>query len=461
MTESAAKNEYDAMFEERGVAAGPVSHPVAALYGVGSLGTATFVIVPQLYLLFFMTEWLAIPAAWAGLVLLLPKLWEFLFDPAVGAWSDRLDTRWGRRAPPMLVGAALFTVAFAFLFGPPLTGAPLSQAIIIALLYLVCTSAYALYSVPYVTIPAELPGSGPSRVRVIAWRMGFVSIGVLFAGVSAPLLVDRFGGGTGGFAAMGLVLAIVSGASMLMALPAIYRMPRMCGSAASVPLSDQLRAAIANLPFVRLWLAYVIQLVATAISLAALPYFVKYVLRGDEELVTYAFVIFTVTSLLFLPATAWLARRIGQQRAYIAASIVYAAGQLAVLFGAGQDQTALFLTAFALIGIGNAGQQLLPFAMLPRAVDHDRARFGQNREGAFTGFWVAGEKLGLALGGAAAGAILAVGGFVERAADGGSQPHSALIAIVASMTAIPAALFVLSLVPLSGFDAAFEKKRAT
>ena len=73
----------------------------------------------------------------------------------------------------------------------------------------------------------------------------------------------------------------------------------------------------------------------------------KYVLRGDEELVTYAFVIFTVTSLLFLPATAWLARRIGQQRAYIAASIVYAAGQLAVLLGAGQDQTALFLTAFA------------------------------------------------------------------------------------------------------------------
>lgn len=94
----------------------PLGHPLAALYGIGSIGTATFVIVPQLYLLFFMTETLAIPAGYATLVLLLPKLWEFIFDPAVGGFSDRLSERWGRRLPPMLLGAPLFGVGFALLF---------------------------------------------------------------------------------------------------------------------------------------------------------------------------------------------------------------------------------------------------------------------------------------------------------------------------------------------------------
>src|SRR5690554_5583908 len=68
-------------------------------YGVGSVGTAIFVIAPQILLLYFMTEALGIPPAAAGLALLFPKLVEFFTDPLIGRWSDKIQSRWGRRRP--------------------------------------------------------------------------------------------------------------------------------------------------------------------------------------------------------------------------------------------------------------------------------------------------------------------------------------------------------------------------
>ncbi|GAB5484570.1 MAG: MFS transporter [Parasphingorhabdus sp.] len=433
-----------------------VSHRTAALYGVGSIGTAIFVIVPQLYLLFFMTDVLGIPPVMAGAVLLVPKIWEFVFDPLLGNWSDGLDTRWGRRAPLMVVGSVLFGVSFAGLFGPPVVESKALQALVMGLIFLFSTSAYALFSIPYITIPAEMPDKGLCRVRTVSWRMAFVSVGILFAGTSAPLMVDRFGGGVEGFSIMGFVLAAIAAGTMALAITALKKMPQRPASSHTLPLYHQVRMAASNRPFLLLGATYVLQLVATAISLAMLPFFVKYVLQEKEALVTGVFAVFTFASLLALPVTAWAARRFGEALAYQIATIIYGAGQIAILGSALTGQSELFVLAMGVVGIGNAGQQLLPFAMLPRAIDLDRKKTGENREGAFTGFWIAGEKLGLALGGFIAATVLSIAGFVEAGSEQITQPPSAIIAIAWQMSVIPGVLFLSSLWPLTRFETALN-----
>ena len=52
----------------------------------------------------------------------------------------------------------------------------------------------------------------------------------------------------------------------------------------------------------------------------------------------------------------------------------------------------------ALVGVGYAGAQVFPMAMLPDAAAVDARRTGENRAGVYTGVWTAGETLGLALG---------------------------------------------------------------
>ena len=56
-------------------------------YGIGQLGAQIFRDTPAVLLPLFMTTMLGVPAWLAGLVVLVPKLWLIVCDPAMGAWS--------------------------------------------------------------------------------------------------------------------------------------------------------------------------------------------------------------------------------------------------------------------------------------------------------------------------------------------------------------------------------------
>jgi Na+/melibiose symporter-like transporter len=68
--------------------------------------------------------------------------------------------------------------------------------------------------------------------------------------------------------------------------------------------------------------------------------------------------------------------------------------------------------------------------------------FGSGREGVTTGIWVAGEKLGLALGPLLAGLILELGGF--RAGGSPAASPESLLAIRIGFSVVPAALMLSS-----------------
>ena len=101
------------------------------------------------------------------------------------------------------------------------------------------------------------------------------------------------------------------------------------------------------------------------------------------------------------------------------------------------------------MGTGYAGTQMFPYAMLPDVIAaDDAAATGQQRAGAFTGIWTAGEKAGLAVGPAIYALILTITGFVESNADEVvAQTDLALTGIVVGFAAIPA-LLMLATVPM-------------
>ena len=94
-------------------------------YGLGSLCTGTFATVPGLLLLYYLTNVMAVPAAAAGIALFLPKAWDVLINPLVGALSDRSRLRGGPRRPFLLAGACTLPPLFALIFAaPPCAGRP-------------------------------------------------------------------------------------------------------------------------------------------------------------------------------------------------------------------------------------------------------------------------------------------------------------------------------------------------
>ena len=123
---------------------------------------------------------------------------------------------------------------------------------------------------------------------------------------------------------------------------------------------------------------------------------------------------------------------------------------LAVLAGGGTAAVAFGATA--LVGVGYAGCQVFPLAMLPDAAAVDARRTGSNRAGVYTGVWTAGETLGLALGPGLFALVLAVGGYRSSTDGDVTQPDSALTAIVLGFSLLPAALTLVSLLWLRRYS---------
>ena len=112
---------------------------------------------------------------------------------------------------------------------------------------------------------------------------------------------------------------------------------------------------------------------------------------------------------------------------------------------ASQARPSAVVACSALVGVGYAGCQVFPMAMLPDAAAVDARRTGSNRVGVYTGVWTAGETLGLALGPGVFALILAAGGYVSSTDGDATQPDSALSAIVLGFSVLPALLVLLSL----------------
>jgi len=197
-----------------------------------------------------------------------------------------------------------------------------------------------------------------------------------------------------------------------------------------------------------------VQALAIGSMLAAVAYVSRWVLT-DKAAATILFVCFVGPALLLTPVWSVVGQRIGKKRGYLISSLVLALAALLLLW-ARSAPTWWVYGATALVGVGYAGAQVFPIAMLPDSAALDAHRTGENRAGVYTGVWTAGETLGLALGPAVYALVLALGGYVSANQPDdwsvGFQPGSALTAIVLGFSLIPAVLILVSLVFLSRYS---------
>ncbi|MFB4306197.1 MFS transporter [Actinomadura sp. GTD37] len=412
-------------------------------YGIGSVGTGVFSAVPGLLLLYYLTDVLGVSAAVAGAVLVVPKAWDVLLNPIIGAASDREAVRTGRRTRLLLAGAVTLPVLFAVMFAVP-ADSPGIAAAWAGAAFLLAATAFACFQVPYVALPAEISAEPSERGRAMAWRVVCLTLGILVAGGVAPALTDAAGGGRAGYALMGVVIGLAMGAAMVASTLANRWIPSRPGPR-PLGLAAALRTARGNRPFFMLLGAYVSHTLAVAIMLAGAPYVATYRL-DDYGLTSAMFVCMVGPSAFAVPLWRRLSRRYGLVGCYAVALVLFAAAA-AALFPV-ITSTAGVLAFSGLIGVCYAAVQLLPLSLLPETVHADAGRTGHAQSGAFTGLWTAAETGALALGPGIFALILAVSSFDSSDFDTPVvQPGSALTGMTAGFTLVPALLLLLS-VPL-------------
>ncbi len=415
-------------------------------YGIGSVGTGIFSTVPGLLLLSFMVRYLQVPAVIAGMVILIPRLWDVITDPFAGTLSDRTRSRWGARRPWMLAGSLTLPVAFALLFRVShQTG--MAAAWYLMFIYILCTTFYTIYQVPYVAMPAEMTEDYYERTTIMSWRIAFLTIGILVGGAAAPEIISAGGGGREGYALMGLVIGAVLFAVLIGSFFGTKRVPRVESVPVAASFREQFRAAVGNRPFIILFGAYIIQVLGIGAMLAGVDFFTSTILK-DPGQTSILFVFLVGPALVTMPLWVRVGRRFGKLTGYIICTVLFTIGGFCLML-ANPEQLWVIYGIVLLMGAGYAGTQLFPFSMLPDTISADTLRTGLRRAGAYTGIWTAADKAGFAVGPAIFAAILAVTGFIET--EGGvliEQPASALLGVRLGFALLPATLMGLSLLIL-------------
>jgi GPH family glycoside/pentoside/hexuronide:cation symporter len=199
----------------------------------------------------------------------------------------------------------------------------------------------------------------------------------------------------------------------------------------------------ANKPFVQLFLGYNLQAAGQAAMLTGAQYVATYVL-DDPQKSALLFVFLVAPCAVMVPLWRRFSVTRGKLTGYLMATTLFGLTGLTLLFCRSEPEVLIYLQ-MVLLGVGYAGMQLFPYAILPDLItEHEDNHDG--RAGIFTGVWQGGETIAFAVGPALYSLVLLVSGYVSHAADEKvSQPGSAITGLVLAFSVLPAALTLASL----------------
>ncbi len=104
---------------------------------------------------------------------MLTKFVDGAVDPLIGWFSDKFDSKWGRRKPLMMLGAILMAFTTLFIWFMPINGSPstiMTWFLVVMVLYKISSS---LYYTPFYALSIEVTPDYKERTRVNAIRSYF------------------------------------------------------------------------------------------------------------------------------------------------------------------------------------------------------------------------------------------------------------------------------------------------
>lgn len=146
-------------------------------YGLGQLGDAIVHFSFETLVFFYYVQVLGLSGTLAGSAVFIALIFDALSDPLVGSLSDSTRSRLGRRHPFLFAGPLPLAVCFYFLFVPPEGLAQAGLFAWLTLLSILARTCLTLFSVPYMSLGAELSTDYVGRTWVVANRMSFGAIG--------------------------------------------------------------------------------------------------------------------------------------------------------------------------------------------------------------------------------------------------------------------------------------------
>jgi glycoside/pentoside/hexuronide:cation symporter, GPH family len=452
-------------------------------YALGDIATNFFFQSMILYQARFYTDTVGLSAVAVGTMFLVLRLADAVLDPAIGALSDRTQTRWGKFRPWILGTAVPFGVIFWLIYVTPDFG-PAGKLVYAYITYSLVMIAYSANNTPYAALMGVMTPDASERSSVASYRFVGALVGQ-FVIQALPLpLVEKLGAGNSarGWA---ITMAIFGGVIIVLNLITFAttreRVQPPPGQKSS--LREDVKNVLTSGPWIVMFVVMLLIFTMLVVRGSSSNYFFAYYL--DQQSIR-AFLDTLGLGAAAGPATGWgavldalglLVRPDGSNAAAVGLSLFFVVGSAvqivgialskpladrfgkkavfitgasvttvatALVFLAGPTQVSLMFWLSILWAVGWGPTVTLPWLMIADVADH--SEWLTNRRA--TGFMFAGcvfaLKAGLGLGGALSTWIINAYGYVANVA----QTERALLGIRLGASLYPAVMLVLVIVCL-------------
>ena len=418
-------------------------------FGMGAFGKDFVYIFISMYLLYFYTDVLKIPATTAGAILLVVRLVDALFDLPFGFLVDKTRTRWGKLRPYLLFGAVPYGVACALLFYAPAISQ--SGKIIYAFtLYLLISILYSVVSIPHAALNTVMTDSVQERAHLSKYLVMFSGIAAAVAGVITVPIVHLFPSEKSGYFFMGASLGLLAIIFILLCFKGTTEQVAESENM-SVPLKLALKTVMTNIPFLILCASFILAQLSLGIRGAAGIYYFIYNV-GNANLFSVVSGIGGLIGLILTFLSPFLALRIGMKNYYILVGAFTVLNFLLIYFAPVSNiplVLALNIIAGALTGL----TMFAGWGMLPDAISYSIQINGLHIEGVYYSLYNFIQKLGTSLAGGLAGFVLAAYGYQT----GSAPTPRTLEGILVTSALIPAGCALLFSILMAFYNAKKEE----
>ncbi len=367
---------------------------IQILYGVG----VSYAIVDQLFAQWVLYYYLP-PAAetdlapvmaplYIALALIIARFVDMVADPLVGYWSDKTNSKWGRRIPFIAIGAVPLAITMVAFFYPVSADSNIIPFLFLALTGSLFFVFYTVVGAPYNALIPEIAQNNEDRLNLSTWQSVFRLLYTAIAMITPGVLIVALGGGDSqqGIRYMVMLLSGLAVLGMMVTVFTVRERKFSGGKKSEDSLKKALKSIGSNKNFWVYLIGFMFFFLGFNILRASMNYYVVEIMGyGETHITIAAALLFGSAAIFFYPVNR-LCKKIGY-RIPMLGSLALLILFSFMLFNVGKilPEDAGFLV-FLLTGIPISGAAFIfPPAMLSEISAVNSAKKGENIEGMLFG----------------------------------------------------------------------------
>lgn len=353
-------------------------------YAVGHFGINLSYTGLSLYLLYYYTDILKISPTQAGLIFMLPLIWDGITDPLMGLIASRTRSRMGSFRPYILLGTPFLAISFVMMFAAPLLfpGAVLAAS---AISHIVFRTLFTVVSIPYNALMAVMSQDSAERGRLSGFKTTAAISGALFTAAVTLNLAQYLGDGDlkVGFLRVSVLYAIATTIIMTFVFFVTFEKDPVSGPRKQLTLRQSVRFLTRNKAYWLMFIGVLCGAAGSSIGTKAVVYYVTYN-AGRPDAITAVLTSGLVTASLSAPFWALAYKYLKKRTVWLlGAGGYFVVSGIMLIVAPTEVPTIMVIRAFD--GFCLSAIVVTYWAMLPDTVEYGEWRSGVRDEGAVFG----------------------------------------------------------------------------